>query len=82
MQERIHQELRKQGARVQDLFRSWDCDRSNTVTREEFRTALSALGIVGRHADYDALFDAWDVEYASNTQELEQTGELECRTIC
>ena len=71
VQERIHQELRKQGARVQDLFRRWDCDRSNTVTRDEFRDALSALGIAGRHADYDALFDMWDVDGSGSLQYTE-----------
>ena len=47
---------------MQDLFRKWDCDRSNSISKGEFRSALAALKVVGTTSDYDSLFDAWDVD--------------------
>ena len=43
-------QLRKQGTRVRDLLREWDCDRSNSVSLDEFVRALKQLGIAVCHA--------------------------------
>ena len=71
IQERIHQELRKNGKRVQDLFRQWDSDRSNSISRDEFGRALAQLKIIGSVHDYNALFDAWDVDGSGSLQYTE-----------
>lgn len=62
IQQKIHDQMRAKGARVQDIFRKWDCDQSNSVSKTEFRRALAELRILGSTADYDSLFDAWDVD--------------------
>ena len=66
IQQRIYDELRSHGQRVIDLFRKWDCDRNNAVSKEEFRKALAELKIKGSHQDYDSLFAAWDVDQSGH----------------
>ena len=52
--------LKRDGARVMDLFRSWDADSSGKVDRQEFRKAIAMLGLTGVHRDeVDELFDGW-----------------------
>ena len=52
--------LKKDGARVMDLFRSWDADSSGKVDRQEFRKAIVKLGLTGvERDDVDDLFDEW-----------------------
>ena len=52
--------LKKDGARVMDLFRSWDADSSGKVDRKEFRKAIAMLGLTGVSRDeVDDLFDGW-----------------------
>ena len=51
-----------------DRTRQWDCDRNNAISKEEFRTALTQLKIHGTAVDYDALFDAWDVDRSGTLQ--------------
>lgn len=48
--------------RVLDLFRSWDDDDSQTVSKLEFRRALPVLGLIVDRSDADALFDEFDVD--------------------
>ena len=62
VQAQIRQSLRISGDRLQDLFKQWDCDQSNTVSRKEFVNALKQLHIEGTPQDYDELFDAWDAD--------------------
>lgn len=58
IQQKIHDACRAKGHRVRDIFLRWDCDKSNTVTKDEFRRALQELKIMGSGDDYDSLFDA------------------------
>lgn len=46
--------------RVIELFRDWDDDGNNMVSRKEFRQALIALGLKVERADADALFAQFD----------------------
>ena len=62
IQHRIRAELRAHGLKLMQLFREWDCDASNSISREEFQLALRALKIKGGVEDFDSLFDAWDVD--------------------
>ena len=62
IQDLIHQQLRAKGQRVQDIFRRWDGDKSNSISKDEFRGALTELQVHGDAADFDALFDAWDAD--------------------
>ena len=62
IQSQILNGLRKRGERLQQLFRQIDTDGSNSVSKVEFRSALSRLEIAGGVQDYDSLFDAWDAD--------------------
>jgi hypothetical protein len=58
--EQIAAALRKNAARVLDLFRSWDTNLDGEVTRKEFHKAMPALGLDVPKRDIDALFSEWD----------------------
>ena len=48
-------------ARALDVFRDWDEDSSGSLSRKEFRKALSALGLGREYRDeVDGLFDSFD----------------------
>ena len=52
--------LKRDGARVMDLFKKWDVDQSGKVERHEFRKAIGLLGLTGvPRDDVDDLFDEW-----------------------
>ena len=52
--------LKRDGARVMDLFKKWDVDQSGKVERQEFRKAIGLLGLTGvPRDDVDDLFDEW-----------------------
>ena len=46
--------------RVIELFREWDDDGNNMVSRKEFRQAVLALGLKVEREDADALFAEFD----------------------
>ena len=52
--------LKKNSARVLDLFRSWDADGDGEVSRKEFHRAMPALGLEVPKKDIDDLFSEWD----------------------
>jgi len=52
--------LKKNSARVLDLFRSWDTDGDGEVSRSEFHRAMPELGLEVPKRDIDELFDEWD----------------------
>ena len=52
--------LKKNSARVLDLFRSWDADGDGEVSRAEFHRAMPALGLEVPKKDIDDLFSEWD----------------------
>jgi len=55
--------LKKNAARVIDLFRQWDTDGDGEVSRKEFHKAIPALGIDDMSKDdIDSLFDEWDAD--------------------
>jgi Ca2+-binding EF-hand superfamily protein len=45
---------------IWQLFKDWDANGDGVISREEFRTAMKALGVHGDKSDHDALFDKWD----------------------
>ena len=50
------------------LFKTWDTDGSNSVSKHEFRRALKELRIRGGIEDYDSLFDSWDSDGGGSIQ--------------
>ena len=54
--------LKKNAARVIDLFRQWDTDGDGEVSRPEFHKAMPALGLDIDKKDIDALFNEWDAD--------------------
>ena len=55
--------LKKNAARVIDLFRQWDTDGDGEVSRPEFHKAMPALGLGDlEKADIDELFNTWDAD--------------------
>ena len=58
---RLRHALKQQLARALDVFRDWDEDSSGSLSRKEFRKALSALGLGREYRDeVDGLFDSFD----------------------
>ena len=47
IQKRIVRELRKKNERLRDLFRQWDCDSSNSISKEVEDETLSNSTPVG-----------------------------------
>ena len=54
--------LKKNSARVLDLFRSWDADGDGQVSRAEFHKAMPALGLEVPKKYIDDLFTEWDAD--------------------
>ena len=52
--------MRREGARVRDLFTEWDQDGSGTVDHDEFHRALMLLGLKTERKASDALFATLD----------------------
>ena len=52
--------LSNNAMRVIDLFREWDDDNSGSVSKKEFRKAMTMLGFEVPKSEVDALFDVWD----------------------
>ena len=52
--------LHASSARIVDVFRQWDSDGSGTVSKKEFRKAVSAMGLVATPGEADALYDLFD----------------------
>ena len=71
IQERFHEELRRRGARVQDLLRSGDANRDYKLDKEEFRGVLKKLGVRATEADFDSVFVAWDSDESGSMEYLE-----------
>ena len=60
--EQIANSLKENGSRVMDLFREWDTDGDGEVSRKEFHTAMTKLGLEVDKSEIDALFSAWDAD--------------------
>ena len=60
VRERLRQTLNANYGRVLDLFRSWDVDRSGTITATELQRALHELGEMSPMEEVDALFASFD----------------------
>jgi len=58
--EQIRMTLRKNAARVIDMFREWDVNNDGQVSKEEFRRAMPLLGLDVPTAEVDRLFDEFD----------------------
>ena len=68
----IRDYLSANAVRVIDLFREWDDDGTGSVSRDEFRKAMKALGLSVSRKQLDELFDAWDPD---------KSGQLEIREL-
>lgn len=70
-------------ARVMDLFRAWDVDKSGTIEKKEFGVALRSLGIKTPRAVIDELFDYFDfdrsgsLDYSELNKKLRRTIEID-----
>ena len=62
MAEQLGMAMRKNGARVMDLFREWDTDGDGEVSRKEFHKAMPLLGFDASKKDIDDLFSSWDAD--------------------
>ena len=62
--------------RVIDLFREWDDDENQQVSKLEFRRALPVLGLLVEKADADALFETFDVDGSGEIDYNELTSKL------
>jgi hypothetical protein len=60
VRERLRQTLDANYGRVLGLFRSWDVDRSGTITATELQRALHELGEMSPMEEVDALFASLD----------------------
>lgn len=58
----IAQYLSDSFSRVRDLFAAWDVDQSGTIDRDEFYSALLALGIDCSRIVANEVFDSVDVD--------------------
>jgi len=76
MPEQLGLALKKNAARVIDLFRQWDTDGDGEVSRKEFHKAMPALGIEIADFDVDALFNAWDSDGGGSLDFKELSGIL------
>ena len=56
---------------MQDLFRRWDSDKSNSISLDEFCEVLRELEVAGSTADYASLFTEWDVDGSGTIQYTE-----------
>ena len=72
--------LTKNAVRVVDLFREWDDDESNTVSKAEFAKAMKALGYEGPPEDVDAVFDSMDPD-GSGSLEYKELNSLLRRSV-
>ena len=66
LRQHVHKLLRHQSRRLLDLFRKWDSDGDNTLSRGEFERAMSELGIV----------DAEDVAELWSELDVDSSGEI------
>ena len=58
--EKIREALAKKGARVMDLFRTWDANGDGGINRQEFRDAVKLVGVDLPLGQIDACFDSLD----------------------
>ena len=52
--------LHASSARIVDVFRQWDSDGSGTVSKKEFRKAVTSMGLTATPGEADALYDLFD----------------------
>ena len=60
--EQLRSILSSNFGRVIELFRAWDDDGNQQVSKKEFRQALPVLGLLVERADADELFEEFDVD--------------------
>ena len=77
--DQIRDALQANLARVIDLFREWDGDSSGSVSKVEFRKALSVLGLEIPREDADALFDSFDADGGGTVEFSELSKKLKPR---
>lgn len=67
--------------RAVDLFRRWDEDASGSVTKNEFRKALKAIGFLDYpDADLDGVFDLLDTDGSEKLETKDDPSARLCQT--
>ena len=61
--QQISNALRANAGRVLDFFRELDTSGDGGVSRAEFGSAMSKLGLEVAKSDLDALFASWDLDH-------------------
>mmetsp|Transcript_2709 Transcript_2709/g.7146 ORF Transcript_2709/g.7146 Transcript_2709/m.7146 type:complete len:141 (-) Transcript_2709:149-571(-) len=51
-----------QANRVMNLFQGWDANGDGIISRDEFRTGVSELGVVAPPAEIEELFGMFDID--------------------
>ena len=85
VREQLKEILKKNSTRIIDLFKEWDEDGDGSVSKKEFRKAMSALGLQLPRVEVDAVFDemdpdgSGDIEYKELNKLLRSGGEIDAR---
>eukprot|EP00964_Phaeocystis_antarctica_P035246 scaffold20132_cov48-Phaeocystis_antarctica.AAC.1 len=74
--DQLKEGLSKSSVRVIELFKEWDTDGDNKVSKKEFRKAMGLLGFSVPTKDIDALFDSWDPDGSGELTLAELAKEL------
>jgi len=72
--------LAKNLNRTVDTFRQWDVDASGSISKREFREALTAMGITARKAAFEKTFDTLDVDLSGSIDYRELNAQMRRKT--
>ena len=67
----LREYLRKHGKRVLDLFKSWDDDDDQHISRDEFCRAMTMLGVRAHPIAIKGLFNAFDADGSGEISYME-----------
>jgi len=67
----LREYLRKHGKRVLDLFKSWDDDDDQHISRDEFGRAMTMLGVRAHPIAIKGLFNAFDADGSGEISYME-----------
>mmetsp|Transcript_39771 Transcript_39771/g.109517 ORF Transcript_39771/g.109517 Transcript_39771/m.109517 type:complete len:420 (+) Transcript_39771:2-1261(+) len=62
VQSMLRDSLVLQANRVMNLFQGWDANGDGIISRDEFRTGVSELGVVAPPAEIEELFGMFDID--------------------
>lgn len=72
--------LAKNLNRTVDTFRQWDVDASGSISKREFREALTAMGITARKAAFEKTFDTLDGDLSGSIDYRELNAQMRRKT--